>query len=172
MGVGLREALRVQRMNIRDRIGKRGQSLFTVIIGEWCDGKPWFDEQFMGDKREGKDFTVELIEPTSRYAMFQVQVKATRSRYRGVGVNRKLWVSVPRRTVERLQSVGAPAYVVDIDIDSKQGFIKAITPGMTSGFSGIPTAHLLDCPALIALWHEVDAYWATPTNRTLNIRFM
>ena len=114
-------------MNIRDRIGKRGENLFTVIIGEWCGGRPWFDEQFLGEKHEGKDFSVELIGPTARYAMFQVQVKATRSRYRGVGVKRKLSVNVSRKTVERLQSVGAPAYVVGIDIDSKQGFIKAIT---------------------------------------------
>jgi hypothetical protein len=125
----------------------------------------------VGDNYEGTDFVVDLIESTSSYAMFHVQVRATRGRYRGLGVNRKLSVSVSRRTVERLQSVGAPAYVVGIDIDSKQGFIKAITRGMTTGFSGIPTAHLLDCRTLIGLWQEVDAYWAMPTNRTLNTRF-
>ena len=159
-------------IHIRDRIGNRGEKLFTVIITEWCSGRPWFEDIPLGGKHEAKDFMVELVEPTSRYAMFHVQVKATRSRYRGTGVNRKLHVNISSETVTRLQKMGAPTYVVGIDIDSKEGYIKAITPGMVRGFSGIPTTYLLDCPALIALWNEVDAYWATPTNRKLNTVFM
>ena len=138
-------------MNISDRIGNRGEKLFTVIITEWCGGKPWFEDIPLGGKHEMKDFMVELVEPTSKYAMFFVQVKATRSRYRGTGVNRKLHVNITSQTVTRLQSVGAPAYIVGIDIDSKKGYIKAITPGMVRGFSGISTTYLLDCPALLAL---------------------
>jgi hypothetical protein len=38
--VGPRQADKVERMNLRDRIGRRGESPFKVIIGEWCNGRP------------------------------------------------------------------------------------------------------------------------------------
>src|SRR5437868_41808 len=111
-------------MNIRDRIGKRGEAIFAYVIMEWCNGRPWLDANFLGDKHQGKDFIVELVDPNSRYAMLQVQVKSTRSRSRGSGADRKLVVNVSRDTVEYLQAVGTPAYVVGVDIDAKQAFIK------------------------------------------------
>jgi hypothetical protein len=71
------------RMNLRDYIGKRGENLFRVIIGELCDGGPWFDETYLGEKHTTTDFLVELvelIEPSSDGASFFVQVKSTTSR--------------------------------------------------------------------------------------------
>lgn len=159
-------------MNIRDWVGARGEYIFAVIITDWCDGRFWFDGNFLGAKHPVKDFIVDLVDPkASSHAMFFVQVKSTRSNYRGSGASRKLSIRISKRDVLRLQGMAGPAYVVGIDIGSKQGFIKAITPGMTTGFSGIPTVHVLDCPGLIALWHEVDVYWALPSNRVLNTRF-
>jgi hypothetical protein len=103
--------------------------------------------------------------------MFYVHVNEKRSRYRGIGENRKLLVNISKETVNRLQRLGVPAYVVGIDIDSKEGNVKAITPGMVRGFSGIATTYRLDCVAILALWNEVDAYWPTPTHRVLDTRF-
>jgi hypothetical protein len=50
-------------MNEKDYIGRRGESLFSVLIGKWCDGRPWFLESFLGDKHPATDFLVELVEP-------------------------------------------------------------------------------------------------------------
>jgi hypothetical protein len=53
-------------MNIRGRIGNRGERLFTVLISEWCNGRPWFEDIPLGGKHEAKDFMVELIETNSK----------------------------------------------------------------------------------------------------------
>jgi hypothetical protein len=64
-------------MNLADRIGKRGESISRVLISRWCEGHPWFDEAFLGDKHPAKDFVVYLIDPSTGDASFYVQVKAT-----------------------------------------------------------------------------------------------
>ncbi|MHC5541122.1 hypothetical protein ACYOEI_23110 [Singulisphaera rosea] len=158
-------------MNLKDRIGKRGESIFAVIISEWCNGRPWFSETFLGDKHPTTDFCVELIDPNARSAMFFVQIKSTRSRYLGNGPGKKLDVAVAKKDVLQMKAFGFPAYVVGIDIDSKQGFIKAITPQSTRGFRGIPIANELNCPNLLRLWNEVDTYWTTSVNRMLDSNF-
>ena len=91
-----------------------------------------------GEKHENTDYIVELYGAGAAYAMFWVQVKATRARYRGAGTARKLNVGVTRKTVDRLKAIGSPAYVVGVDIDSKKGYIKAITPTMTTGSGEFP----------------------------------
>ena len=114
-------------MNLKDSIGKRGESIFTVLITKWCDGHPWFIDTFLGEKYETTDFMVELIEPTAGHAHFYVQVKSTRNRYTGRGASRKLDVSVTGEDVEKLRQIHAPVYVVGIDIDRLCGYIVAIT---------------------------------------------
>src|ERR1700730_14836470 len=102
-------------MDLKDYIGKRGESIFTVLITRWCDGKPLFNDIFLGDKHETSDFIVELINPTSGHAQFYVQVKSTNGRYTGKRSSRKLDVDVTKNDVEKLKKIHAPAYVVGID---------------------------------------------------------
>jgi hypothetical protein len=64
-------------MNKRDYMGKRGEAIFRFLIPDWCDGKPWFDDNFLGEKQPTKDFIVNLSEPTSGDAVFYAQVNAT-----------------------------------------------------------------------------------------------
>jgi hypothetical protein len=146
-------------MDLRDYIGKRGEKIFSVLITRWCDGRPWFDEQFLGEKAEAKDFVVHLVGPTSGDATFYVQVKSTREGYHGQGANRKLRVGLSREDLEKLQAVHAPTYVVGIDIQAERGYIVAITADLKKGFSRLSTRHPLNCKTIKTLWKEVDDYW-------------
>jgi hypothetical protein len=147
------------RMNLKDYIGKRGENLFRVIITSFCEGRPWFDEVFLGEKHPTTDFMVELIEPTSGGAFFFVQVKATTSGYTGQGANRRLKVRVSRGDLEKLLEKSYPAYVVGIDIESGLGYLLDPRKAKPGGITGISTANLLDCSSLRALWNEVDDFW-------------
>jgi hypothetical protein len=55
-------------VNLNELIGKRGESIFSVLITRWCEGRYWFIDTFLGDKHERTDFMVELIEPTVGHA--------------------------------------------------------------------------------------------------------
>ncbi len=146
-------------MNPKDYIGKRGENIFRVLITEFCDGMPLFDDAFLGEKHEATDSLVELINPTSGHAYFFAQIKSTTSRYTGLGAARKLDVRVTKRDVEKLKKVPAPIYVFGIDIEKQRGYIMAITRRTTGGISGIPTKNSLSCRSLKMLWKEVDDYW-------------
>lgn len=154
-------------MNLRDQIGKRGENIFRVLITRWCDGKPWFEEVFLGEKHETKDFVVYLLDAPTGSPCFYVQVKATRGRYTGSGRHRKLAVKVSAKDVARLKAVPGPAFVVGIDISTEsRGYIAAITPA-SKPMSGLPLRHPINCRTIEALWKEVHDYWkmnvAAPT---------
>src|SRR5213082_3428425 len=83
-------------MNERDYIGKRGEAIFRYLITDWCDGEPWFDDNFLGEKQPIKDFIVNLIEPASGDAVFYAQVKATNGKYVGKGPARRLKVKLSK----------------------------------------------------------------------------
>jgi hypothetical protein len=106
-------------MDLRDYIGKRGEAIFRVLITEWCDGKPWFDDNFLGEKQPTKDFIVNLIEPKSGDAVFYAQVKATNGKYVGKGRARRLKVSLSKEDTAKLKKAPGPAFLVGIDIQSK-----------------------------------------------------
>ncbi len=159
-------------MNLKDYIGRRGESIFTVLITKWCDGHPWFIETFLGEKHDTTDFMVELIEPTAGHAQLYVQVKSTRSRYTGRGAYRKLEVSITGKDVEKLKQIHAPVYVVGIDIERVCGYIAAITEASAGGIHGIPVRHSLNCRTLRALWKEVDDYWQAKTILARKSRFV
>ena len=146
-------------MNLNDYKGKRGRVYFIVLISTWCDGSPLFNERFLGEKHETTDFLVELVNPTSGHAQFDVQVKATGANYIGKGSNRKIVAPVSRTDVSKLKRYRTPTCIVGIDIDNVRGYIKAVTQNVTGGISGISTKHILTCRNLRLLWKEVDDYW-------------
>jgi hypothetical protein len=148
-------------MQVRDHIGNRGEDLFRTAISKWCGGRPWFRGTPLGEKAEGLDFMVTLIEPTVFAACFFVQVKATmkKKRYSGTGRNRRILIGVKRSDVEKLRAMGMPAYVVGIDIVSEKAYIKAITPSIKRGMSGIPTRAPLNCKTIRKLWDEVEDFY-------------
>jgi hypothetical protein len=158
-------------VNLNDSVGKRGESIFTVLITRWCDGHPWFSDTFLGEKHETTDFMIELIEPTAGHAQFYVQVKSTHAKYRGKGKTRKLDITVTKEDVEKLKRIHAPTFVVGIDIERVCGYIVAITQASKGGINGIPVRNSLNCRALKALWREVDDYWKAKNILTRKSRF-
>jgi hypothetical protein len=147
-------------MNIKDYIGKRGETIFRMLITKWCGGEPWFDDVFQGEKAEIIDFVVQLIEPTATAAVFYVQVKATGKGYSGIGANKKLNVKVSKKAVSRLKNCAGPAFVVGIDIEKDCGFLLPITTATAvATITGIPTRHRIDCRVIKRLWKEVDDFW-------------
>jgi hypothetical protein len=148
-------------MNMKDRIGKRGETVFAFLIGKKCDGRFWFDCAFLGDKTETKDFIVYLIDPDCGEATLFVQVKATTMGYMGRGVKRKLNVKVTKADVAKLKRVTGPTYVAGIDVDLEVGFLLAVTKSTrTRTISGIPCHHPIDCSLIPQLWREAETYWA------------
>src|SRR5205085_1684776 len=110
-----------------------------------------------------KDFVVYLIDPSTGDASFYVQVKSTKTGYRGSGSSRKLQVQVSKDDVKKLKQSNLPTYVVGIDIDLERGYVVAITQGSKGQISGIPTRKPLNCRTIKALWKEVDEYWKSRT---------
>lgn len=155
----LRWPARASSMNLKDYIGKRGEIIFCMLITKWCEGEPWLDVTFLGEKAETKDFMVNLIEPASGDAPFYVQVKATTTGYTGTGPDRKLNVKVTKEDVEKLKHSAGLAYVVGVDIQGECGYLMAITKDVTGAISGIPTKHRINCDLIKKLWKEVDNYW-------------
>jgi hypothetical protein len=144
-------------MNLKDYIGKRGEKIFSVLITKFCDGKPWFDDTFLGEKAEARDFLVNLVEPTSGDAIFYVQVKATSKGYTHKGT--RLKANVTEKEIQKLQKINAPVDFVGIDIHLEKGYLLSVASVTASGLRGIPTRHPLDCNTIKSLWQEVDFYW-------------
>jgi hypothetical protein len=120
-------------MNERDYIGKRGEAIFRFLITDWCDGEPWFDDNFLGEKQPIKDFIVNLIEPTSGDAVFYAQVKATNGKYVGSGRSRRLKVKLSKKDTAKLRKASGPAFLVGIDIASRKGYLRDISCSFLHG---------------------------------------
>jgi hypothetical protein len=153
----------------KDIIGQRGEDLFRVAIGKWCDGKPWFDKRFLGGKAEALDFEVTLRDSAVFQANFFVQVKATAKpkRYAGTGKRRRILVTLKPHNARKLGRMRVPAYVVGIDIFSGGAYIRNVPAGTRRGFNGISTRRPLNCKAIKKLWDEVEKFWkARPQGMT------
>lgn len=146
-------------MNESDYIGKRGEAIFRYLITGWCDGKPWFDDNFLGEKQPVKDFIVNLIEPTSGDAVFYAQVKATNGKYVGKGRTRRLKVKLSKKDTAKLKRAPGPAFVVGIDIGTSKGYFVQLSAQSPTSFSSIPLRHRLNCRNIKKIWRQVDEYW-------------
>jgi hypothetical protein len=146
-------------MNQRDYIGKRGEAIFRFLITDWCDGEPWFDDNFLGEKQPVTDFIVHLIEPTTGGAVFYAQVKATNGKYVGTGRTRRLKVKLSARDTAGLKQAPGPAFLVGIDITTRRGYFVQLTARSPKSYSSLPLRHRLNCRNLKKIWQQVDAYW-------------
>jgi hypothetical protein len=146
-------------MNIKDYIGKRGETIFKALITKWCGGRPWFDDVFLGEKAEARDYLVNLIDPSVIASLFYVQVKSTSKGYSGKGADKKLNVSVSKEDVRKLKQTAGPTYICGIDIVKGCGFLYAVTKTTRGPISGLPTRFRINCQLIRKLWKEVDDYW-------------
>lgn len=142
-----------------NRIGSRGENIFAVLITNPCGGRFWFDEVYLGEKAETADFLVRLVEPSSGYGIFYVQVKSSAGHYVGKGSSRKLRRTVSASDINKLKRYEAPVYVVGVDTESEEGFLMGVTAS-SERMNGIPTYHRLDCGTIERLWNEVNDYWS------------
>jgi hypothetical protein len=145
----------------KDIIGKRGEALFRVAITRWCGGRQWFDDNFLGEKAEGLDFTVQMLGSAVFHASFYVQVKSTAhpKRYKGVGKDRRLRVALKASDAAKLGTMKVPVYVVGVDVLSEKAYIRNVKAGTKRGFTGIPTQSVLNCKTIRRLWNEVEEFW-------------
>jgi hypothetical protein len=145
----------------RDLIGERGEALFRVAITRWCDGRQWLRAVFLGEKEEGLDFEVVLIDSKVFRAVCYVQVKATAKprRYSGAGNSRRLLVRLTNADAKKLGTMKLPAYVVGIDVRSEAAYIRHVPAGAKKGFHGISCRRPLNCKAIRRLWQEVEDFW-------------
>jgi hypothetical protein len=90
-------------------------------------------------------------------------VKATRGRYSGRGVRRRLRVKLSRAGMTQLKRAPGPSYFVGVDIDAAQGWIVAITANSPASLSSVPLDHPLNCTTIKRLWAEVNQYWRRRT---------
>jgi len=148
-------------MNERDYIGKRGEAIFRFLITDWCDGEPWFDDNFLGEKQPIKDFIVNLIEPSSGDAVFYAQVKATNGKYVGKGRARRLKVKLSKKDTAKLKQAPGPAFLVGIDIASRKGYFVQLSARSPESFSSLALRHRLNCRNIKKIWRKVDDYWKT-----------
>ncbi len=147
-------------MSEKDWIGMRGELQFALLITGKCDKQRWFDGNFLGEKAETKDFTVNLVAPSSGQAMFFVQVKGTTQGYSGKGANRSLKAKVSKADVAKLKLQKGPTFVAGIDVNSGAGFLYEITANTRDTLNSIPCTHPIDCTLIKKLWKSVDRYWA------------
>ena len=146
-------------MDIRDRIGKRGENIFAQIITRWCGGEDWFEEERLGGKTEVVDFLVNLLDPADGRPQFYVQIKSTSKGYSGAGTSERLKVNVSLEDILEMKKFSIPAYIVGIDIHAEKAFIVGVGP-LTNAMNGLPTSHPLDCASFETLWDEVQAIYS------------
>jgi hypothetical protein len=144
-----------------DFVGDRGEVLFRAAITKWCDGEPWFEVVFQGEKAEALDFQVRLRGSTVFQAIFYVQVKATAKtrRYSGPGKGRRLLVRLKQADAKKLGNMKIPAYVVGVDVLSDRLYLQHVPAGTVGGFTSMSTRSPLDCRAIRTLWEEVENFW-------------
>jgi hypothetical protein len=147
-------------MAVQDDIGSRGESLFYVLITNFCGrSQPFFRPRFLGEKARTVDFLIELIGAGEQTLFFFVQVKSTREGYTRQGGFPRLKVRMSRREVRRLVLFPAPTYVVGIDERQEEGFILAVLEGMTNPIPSLPTNFPLKGANLRILSEEVRRFW-------------
>lgn len=151
--------MEIRHPGLRDQIAARGEAIFSVIITRHHTAHGFlFDvPRHLGEKKRSIDFYVELFQPSEVTPFFLVQVKSTRQ---GYTAHNRLKVGIGAGEIRRLAAYPAPTYVVGIDESSERGYIVSANGEKTAGFSSMCTEYPLAPDVLLALHHEVAAYWA------------
>ncbi len=145
-------------MSARNHIGKRGESIVTARLMDFCGNpEPYFDLHPLGEKCPTFDFLVELVGPEESVPYFFVQVKATKMGYGKMG--RHLPVQVKKEDVRRMVLCPVPTYLIGVDEPKDKAYIVSIHGNLKSPITSIPTKYPLNHKNLRILWDEVRAYW-------------
>jgi hypothetical protein len=151
-------------MPTKDDIGNRGEAIFRVRITDpyGPGGNPLFRPYPLGEKFPTLDFLVELVGlPAGRVGYFLAQVKATRQ---GFTKNPpiRLKVKIKQSDINRMLIYPGPTYA--IAIDERKGheiaYIASVNGNAMGQLQGMPPTYPLNAANMLALWNEVESYWA------------
>ena len=149
----------MRKINVRDSIGQRGESIFYVIITRLYDRNfPLFQPQFLGDKWPIADFIVELANYSGDMIPYCfVQVKTTRKGY--TQTENRLRVKISKDNTNRLASYPAPTYLVGIDEIQETGYIVSASTEHHTDLTSLSTQFPLNKETQDLLWQEVIDFW-------------
>jgi hypothetical protein len=147
-------------MAVRDLIGKRGESIVSERLLDFCGNDlPFFDPHPLGEKCPTFDYLVELMDAGRSPPYFLASVKATKKGYGKGTVN--LQVGVKARDVEAMVKCPVPTYLIGVAEPAGRAFIVSVHGDLKGAISSIPSKYPLDSTNLPKLWGEVQAYWKT-----------
>jgi hypothetical protein len=159
-------------MALRDFIGKRGESIVSERLLDFCGRDlPYFDPHPLGEKCPIFDYLVELIDAGKSPPYFLASVKATRKgQTKGKA---RLKVGVKAVDVVAMVKCPVPTYVIGVDEPAGTAYVVSAHGALKGAISSIPTKYPLDGTNLKKLWDEVKTYWATldPKAKTSSFAF-
>lgn len=149
----------MRKINLRDSIGQRGESIFYVIITRLYERSfPLFQPQFLGDKWPVADFIVELTNYSGKIIpYFFVQVKTTRKGY--TQKENRLKIKISKDNTNKLSSYPAPTYIVGIDEIQETGYIISASGEHQTDLTSLSTQFPLNKEIQDILWQEVVNFW-------------
>ncbi len=142
-----------------NKIGKRGESIFSTIISRFIEPEgQYLEPWFMDSKFPSVDFYVDLLNYPSKRGFFFASVKTTTTGYSGD--NKKLLITVDKNELAALKKFTVPVYIFGIDEKSESGyFINANNLSELQGLNGIPVKYNMNKVFLKLSWQEVSEYW-------------
>lgn len=145
-------------MSVRDLIGKRGESIVSERLLDFCGNDwPYFDPHPLGEKCPTFDYLVELVNAGDSAPYFLAQVKATKKGYsKGKA---RLKVGVAAADVRTMVRCPIPTYLIGVDEPAGRAYIVSVHGRRSGPISSVPTRYPLDCANLRKLWDEVKAHW-------------
>ncbi len=145
--------------NERNRIGKRAESIFSVLISKYIPNKNChlLNPEFLGDKYPSVDFIVELAKCDKTKAFFFASVRSTREGYTVRDNN--LLVKYRKDDLDELKKIPVPTYLIGIDEKDENGFIISAQDTNSDNISSFPTLYPINEQNIEILWEEVKKYW-------------
>lgn len=145
--------------NEKNKIGKRAENIFAVLIGKFIESKNChlLIPEFLGDKYPVIDFIVDLNNYDKSKAFFFVSVRATRMGYTKNEKNLK--VSFNKKDMDRLKKIPVPTYIAGIEEKEVKGYIMSLQNINSDNISSFSTKYPINDENIEILWNEITEYW-------------
>jgi hypothetical protein len=142
-----------------NKIGKRGESIFSTIISRYIEpGGQFLEPWFLDSKFPTVDFHVDLLQYELKRGFFFASVKTTSLGY--YSDKSKLNIDIDKKEIIALKKFTVPVYLFGIDVKKEEGFfINANTLNENENLNGITTKYPVNNDFLLLLWKEVSEYW-------------
>lgn len=144
-----------------DQSGELGELLARVHLSRPVGGRyrrALFQATPLGGKYPTVDLIVDVLNRDGEPAgFFFAQVKATQSASAG---GARLSLTVEAERYRRLTRLGAPAYLIGVDVREERSWIVAAAAPARASVPSIPRDYpLTDDKIRVTLYREVAAYW-------------